>query len=147
MKSFFQPRKRPPRTVPGSTEDILAYLDKYGVQDKDRVSSAPAKRARLQFPIEKLSNGTLRLRVDLHGLIADEAERRFRFAVQFSLEHGIRELLVIHGHGVHSAPSEGPVLKNLVRMMLESELCDRVRDYRTGVPKEGGEGVTVVYLK
>jgi DNA-nicking Smr family endonuclease len=61
-------------------------------------------------------------------------------------DRGIRELFVIHGHGVHSAPEEGPVLKNLVRDMLENELSDRVRDFRAGIPREGGEGVTLVYL-
>jgi DNA-nicking Smr family endonuclease len=140
--------KRPPRTIPGSTEDILSFLDAYGVQDKDVHSARQDKRGSAsKMPVDKGNRGERRMTLDLHGQTSDQAARSIRSAVYSCRDHGIRELLVIHGHGVHSAPEDGPVLKNLFHNMLENELALHVRDFRSGLPREGGEGVTLVWLK
>ena len=38
---------RPPRTIPGTTEDILAYLKEHGVSDKDFVAPSHRKASRI----------------------------------------------------------------------------------------------------
>ena len=137
--------RRPPRTIPGTTEDILSYLDAHGTRNKDVVAREPVKSA-FHRSVEKRKGGVLRQTVDLHGLTSDEASRRLRAAVESCHDHGIKELLVIHGKGHHSMNGEGPVLKNMVNQMLDSELRLQVKDSRGGLPREGGEGVTLVVL-
>ncbi len=124
----------------GSDDLILSYLDKHGVMDKDALSGQ--KKANRNTS-RKLS----RLVVDLHGMKSDEAAGKIRKVIAECREKGRKELLIIHGKGYHSDPVEGPVLKKLVRDMLEKELGNSVRDYRSALPKDGGEGATVVYLK
>jgi DNA-nicking Smr family endonuclease len=134
---------RPPRTIPGTTEDILAYLKEHGVSDKDFV--APGHR-KVKPNFQKGKGGILRMTLDLHGKTSEEASRALRATMETCKEHGIRELLVIHGRGHHSSMDEGPVLKTMVRSMLDNELKLRVKDFRSALPHEGGEGATVLFL-
>jgi DNA-nicking Smr family endonuclease len=131
--------QRLPRTVPGTAEDILLFLEAHGVRDKDAAAPAPEKP-------EKRKGGVLRMTLDLHGLTSDEASRRLRQTVETCGSRGIKELLIIHGQGRHSAIAGQPVLKGLVREMLGNELRLRVTRSRGGLPREGGEGATVAYL-
>jgi DNA-nicking Smr family endonuclease len=139
-------QKRPPRTVPGSTGDILAFLDRYGTQNKDAFAAAPAKPASVKR-VEKVKGGALRMTLDLHGKTVDQASERVRSTVESCGRRGIKELLIIHGQGHHSTQQDGPVLKKLVRDMLDNELNLRVGGYRAALPREGGDGATVVFLK
>lgn len=126
----------------GGADEILSFLDTHGVVDKDSLEMLQRKR--------KNSNSrkrTSRFVLDLHGMKSDKAESRIRTVLQDCRNKNIRELLIIHGKGYHSDPAEGPVLKKLVRDMLEGELRNSVRDFRTALPKDGGEGATLVYLK
>ena len=136
--------KRPPRTVPGTAEDILSYVDAHGTRNKDECAPKPEKPR--VSDIARGKGGVLRLTLDLHGLKSDEASRRVRYAIDSCKRRGIKELLVIHGRGRHSGCNEGPVLKNMVHRMFENELALSVRDFRIGLPREGGEGVTVAFL-
>ena len=136
--------QRPPRTIPGTTEDILSFIASHGTRDKDAVVARPEKPAPRNT--EKRKGGVLRMTLDLHGLTGDEASVRLRLTMESCGKHGIKELCIIHGYGRHSMPAEGPVLKNLVLGMLDNELRLSVVRFRTGLPREGGEGVTVAYL-
>jgi DNA-nicking Smr family endonuclease len=136
--------QRPQRTVPGTTEDILSYMDVHGTRNKDDCVPKPEK-PRLS-DITRGKGGVLRMTIDLHGLTSDEASRHIRLTIDSCKNRGIKELLVIHGRGRHSGYNEGPVLKNLVHQMLERELVLSVRDFRSGLPREGGEGVTIAFL-
>jgi DNA-nicking Smr family endonuclease len=133
----------PPRIIPGTTEDIFAYLKEHGVRDKDQAvpRAKPVKPA-----IRKGKGGRLRMTLDLHGKTSDEASRSLRAMLQTCREHGVTELLVIHGRGHHSSMDEGPVLKTLVHSMLDNELKLSVKDFHTAIPREGGEGATVLFL-
>jgi DNA-nicking Smr family endonuclease len=135
---------RPPRTVPGTAEEIMDFLAEHGTRDKDAHAPVLAKRSRTRA--EKKKGGILRITLDLHGLTSDDASRRVRFTVDSCRSRGIKELCIIHGRGIHSGPNEGPVLKNLVRGLLENELAMGVTRFRDGLPREGGEGVTIAYL-
>jgi DNA-nicking Smr family endonuclease len=135
---------RPPRTIPGTTEEILSFLAAHGTRDKDFAEPVPEKP--VVHRIERRKGGVLRETLDLHGLTSDEASLRLRLIIELCQNHGVKELLIIHGQGRHSAPAEGPVLKNLVREMLENELRLSVLRFRSGLPREGGEGATIAYL-
>jgi DNA-nicking Smr family endonuclease len=135
---------RKPRTIPGTTEDILSFLASHGTRDKDAARPVPDKPVVRR--IEKRKGGVLRETLDLHGLTSDEASLRLRLTMDSCQKRGIKELLIIHGQGRHSAPAEGPVLKSLVREMLDNVLRLSVLRFRTGLPREGGEGATVAYL-
>ena len=137
-------RFRMPRTIPGTTQDILSYMDAHGTRDKDDL--APKSEKSRASDIARGKGGVLRMTIDLHGLTGDEASRRVRYAIDSCKSRGIKELLVIHGRGSHSDYNEGPVLRNLVRQMFDNELALSVRDFRTGLPREGGEGVTIAFL-
>jgi len=141
--------QRPPRTVPGTTDDILSFLKVHGTRDKDAAAPAPQKPSAFRTAgrrLEKRKGGVLRTTLDLHGLTGEESSLQLRQAVESCGSRGIKELLIIHGQGRHSAPAGRSVLKILVRDMLDNELRLRVTHYRAGLPREGGEGATIAYL-
>ena len=129
-----------------SAAEILAHIEKYGVAKKD---AAPLQQRR-EGPHKAAapSRGRrVRATLDLHGLRSDEAAVKLRAAVDRCKATGAAELLVIHGYGLHSDPSEGPVLKKLVRDMLDNELVGNYRDYRAASLRDGGDGATLVLLR
>jgi DNA-nicking Smr family endonuclease len=143
MKQFI--RHRPPRTVPGTAEDIMSFIAAHGTRDKD--SERPPVKKKVSHKAERRKGGVLRMTLDLHGLTSDEASGRIRLTIEECLRRGVKELLIIHGRGIHTGPAEEPVLKSLVRRSLENELALLVRYFRGGLPREGGEGATLVLLK
>jgi DNA-nicking Smr family endonuclease len=126
------------------TDEILAFIKKYGTRNKD-LGTSPVKKKPSTRSVN--SRGQPRETVDLHGMRSEEASQRLRFIVNRCVDNGVKELLIIHGVGYHSVLSGGPVLKDMVKGMLENELFLNVRDYRTAVAKDGGEGATLVYLR
>ena len=125
-----------------SAEEILAYIEQHGVQRKDtaeqdnRTSVSRRKRSK-----------THRMTLDLHGLRSEEATVRLRATLHRCRTTGTRELLVIHGYGLHSDPREGPVLKKLVADLLDNELQPLYRWYRPAPFKDGGDGATLVSIR
>lgn len=126
------------------TNRILKYLDEYGVVDKDRIVDSHRSERK---SIIKSSKKTLRLTLDLHGMTESEATRKIRATFDGIGNRGIKEILIIHGKGYHSAPDQGPVLKKLVRSMLENELCGCVRNFSAAPVRDGGDGATLVFLR
>ena len=96
---------------------------------------------------KNLSQHSVRVVLDLHGMKSDDAARRVRSFITQSRKKGIREILIIHGKGNHSVNQGEPVLKRMVRDLLEKELHHTIRNYRAALPREGGDGATVVYLR
>ena len=127
-----------------SAEEILAHIETYGVEKKD--TEKPPKDPRMVSGRNRRSRSH-RMTLDLHGLHSDDASRKLRFALDRCHESGIQELLVIHGYGRHSDPSEGPVLKQMVRDLLRGELRPRYRSFRTASARDGGEGATLVLVR
>ena len=123
---------------------ILRYLDAYGVRNKDGASGVSASRC--SSGISKTIKGRFRKTVDLHGLTSDEAELRLARAIEECRKKGIAELLIIHGWGQHSDPATGGVLKKMVRDNLEYRYNMAIRSWKTALPKDGGEGATLVTM-
>lgn len=127
-----------------NSEEIFSFIDKHGVINKDALSDNNKKFKKKKTLHNKQSS---REQVDLHGLRTEEANIRLRIAVNSCLDRGIKELLVIHGIGYHSYRQNGPVLKQMVRQMLDNEFCCHIRDFRTALPKDGGDGATLIYFR
>ncbi len=124
--------------------EILSYIDKYGTYDKDRRTSQRSTRKKTSY--QKVGKG-LRKVVDLHGMTRLKAVSTLRKTFSECKRKGIGSILIIHGIGYHSDPVEGPVLKKTVRAMLQHEFRSLIRDFHTALPKDGGEGATVVRLR
>ncbi len=127
-----------------SDNEILRFIDKYGIEDKD--SSAPPKKRKKRSPYQKVGK-KLRRVLDLHGKTQDEAIFLLRSCFQECQRKGVDSILIIHGIGHNSDKNEGPVLKKTVLDMLQNELCNAIMEYRTALPRDGGDGATVVRLK
>ncbi len=124
-------------------EEILRHLDDHGVECKDAAE-----------PVRPVPGGCRKKKglsahyvLDLHGMTAERAERAVRTAFEHCRRTGRRSLLLVHGTGMHSDPSEGPVLGPLVAQMLKGELAGSLTDYRKAPPPLGGNGATLVYLR
>lgn len=76
--------------------------------------------------------------LDVRGLRAHEAEAMAEQFLDRSLGAGRRVAFIIHGHGTGA-------LRDSVRNALKNLAC--VAKTRAGGPSEGGDGVTVVWLK
>jgi DNA-nicking Smr family endonuclease len=123
-------------------KQIFDYLDAHGVVDKDLALPHKLRKTNSAPKIHKIRNRQV---LDLHGFKQPEAEARLKTELQRCIDNGLKTLLVIHGHGIHSKPGEGPVLKGLVRDVLEYKANQKlIRSYRTATSKDGGEGATVV---
>jgi DNA mismatch repair protein MutS2 len=76
--------------------------------------------------------------VDLRGMRVEEAVDRVEMFLDSALLQGIDGVYIIHGHGTGA-------LKRGVRGYLTGSRY--VRDFRPGNRDEGGDGVTVAYLR
>jgi DNA-nicking Smr family endonuclease len=127
-------------------EEILRYIELHGVRDKDAGSVSGSSRSGKQT-IARGPKGRFRKTIDLHGMDSITAERALMSALSEAKKRGITELLIIHGRGMHSDGEEGGVLKKLVRDNLEFRYGEIVRTFGPALPREGGDGATLVRLR
>jgi len=127
--------------------EIESYLREHGVSDKDARVSSARRNAPKTNGLEKSRKGILRKVIDLHGMTLDNAGPALDRAMEECRQKGIRELLVIHGWGRHSGAGEAGILKRMVLQSLELRFTLVVREFGPALPRDGGEGATVVRLK
>ncbi|MDD5673912.1 MAG: Smr/MutS family protein [Chitinivibrionales bacterium] len=125
-------------------EEILKYLDTFGVQDKD---ISEQKKKIIEKKQEEKRHGVVRKILDLHGMREFEAEKQIKLTIRNCRETGVQELLIIHGYGLHSKPGEGPVLKSLVLSLLEHSPALQIKSFKPAALRDGGAGATLVYLR
>jgi DNA-nicking Smr family endonuclease len=129
-----------------SADPIFRHLERFGVVDKDAADRPkPAGRGRRNALQPR--KGGRRMALDLHGMPSDEAVRAVAAAIDDCADGGVGQLLIIHGQGLHSLPSEGPVLKNAVLRFLEGKIDRRIRSFTAALPRDGGDGATLVRFK
>jgi DNA-nicking Smr family endonuclease len=107
-----------PAPKPSTRDQVMAYLNRYGTEDKDleldreNLSASSAAQER-----ERLARLRPEASIDLHGMTTEAAMDGLRLFLDDSRRKGMRKVLIIHGKGVHS---EGdPVLKRAVLRFLE----------------------------
>lgn len=82
--------------------------------------------------------------LDLHRMHAAEAEQALRRFLSEVRRAGFGCVRLIHGKGLHSDSTAGPVLKPLVERMLAQR--NDVLAYATAPPAQGGGGAVLVLL-
>jgi DNA-nicking Smr family endonuclease len=94
----------------------------------------------------KLRRGhwVVQAKIDLHGLVADEARIYVAEFLTDCKKRGIRCVRIIHGKGLGSRNRE-PVLKNKLRNWLMQR--DEVIAYAQARQADGGSGAVIVLLK
>jgi len=96
--------------------------------------------------LSKLRRGhwVIQAKIDLHGLVANEARAYVAEFLTDCKKRGIRCVRIIHGKGLGSRNRE-PVLKNKLRNWLMQR--DEVIAYAQARQADGGSGAVVVLLK
>lgn len=87
------------------------------------------------------------MHLDLHGKSGQEARLMLWSALKRCQSQHFTKIVVVHGRGLHSDALHGPVLKEVVIDILTTEFNSQIQKWRPGLPSEGGDGVTVVYLR
>ncbi len=121
--------------------EILKYIKEHGIENKD--IHCPRKKK----TVSKKNTRDKRKVVDLHGKTGDQAALILNNTFRSCKKTGFNSILIIHGKGYSSDPEDGPVLKRLVYTMLKGELRNYVRDFSFALPRDGGDGATLVILK
>jgi DNA-nicking Smr family endonuclease len=87
-------------------------------------------------PADALLDGRIENTLDLHGCYGSEAESQVRnFVVSSSRRHPGKIVHVITGKGRRSL--KGPVLKPLVKRLLQTELSSFVADFAMDLDEAG----------
>lgn len=122
---------------------MIAWMNRYGVVDKDKMLDEAAERSKMESHTY-LREMKAEAVIDLHGLTADEATAKLTSFVDVCERKGLRKILIVHGKGNHSKGTD-PVLGNLVRRFIEfdSRLGMSGHPDRT----QGGSGATWVIIK
>ena len=96
--------------------------------------------------LSKLRRGfwVIQAKIDLHGLISDEARAYVAEFLSDCKKRNIRCVRIVHGKGLGSRNRE-PVLKHKLRNWLMQK--DEVIAYAQAKPEDGGSGAVIVLLK
>jgi DNA-nicking Smr family endonuclease len=96
--------------------------------------------------LSKLRRGfwVIQAKIDLHGLISDEAREYVAEFIADCKKRNIRCVRIVHGKGLGSRNRE-PVLKHKLRNWLIQK--DEVIAYAQAKPEDGGSGAVIVLLK
>lgn len=94
----------------------------------------------------KLKNGDIRYqdRIDLHGMLLNQARESLIYFLQTSQQRGLKCVLVIHGKGANTQSNMGQI-KQQIPYWLENLNC--VLSFTSALPKHGGTGAMCVLLK
>jgi DNA-nicking Smr family endonuclease len=96
--------------------------------------------------LSKLRRGhwVIQAKIDLHGLISDEARLYVSTFISNCKKRGIRCVRIVHGKGLGSRNRE-PVLKHKLRGWLMQK--DEVIAFAEAKKQDGGSGAVIVLLK
>ncbi len=96
--------------------------------------------------LSKLRRGhwVIQAKIDLHGLISDEARLYVSSFISDCKKRGIRCVRIVHGKGLGSRNRE-PILKHKLRGWLMQK--DEVIAYAEAKKQDGGSGAVIVLLK
>lgn len=108
----------------------------FGSPDKDK-----AKEFNYTYP----KNPEAKL--DLHGLIANEAAQKVESFVRESRESGLTFVIVVVGMGHNSPDGKSKLRPVVVQKLLDLQKNHRLRDFKSADPKDGGFGALYIYLK
>lgn len=111
------------------------------IEDLEKINYVPESSIQGEGSIAALTvdkNLGISSQIDLRGLTLDEAIERVDKYLDDAFLAGLEQVTIIHGKGT------GKLRRGLQEYLKEHR---QVKDYRLGVPNEGGTGVTVVKIK
>ncbi len=129
-------------TVAKKNTDMTAWLNKYGVVDKDSLVK--------DYEISKAVNSHTSAKnlpidatIDLHNFTQEEAWSQLEIFIANCKQKGLKKVLIVHGKGTHS--DGDPVLGKMVKLFIEQKKMLGA----SGHPKAalGGSGATWVVIK
>lgn len=133
--------REPSRTT---REQVLAYLNRYGTEDKDQELDREAEEESLaRTERERLDRQRPDAAIDLHGMTESDALDSLGIFLEDSRRRGYRKVLIIHGKGNHSGGD--PVLKRAVSRFLEG--YPGAGRSGNADKSSGGKGATWLILK
>jgi DNA-nicking Smr family endonuclease len=136
------PEAPPPK--PTTREQVMAYLNRYGTEDKDQELDREAEEEYLaKTERDRLDGQRPDASLDLHGMTEEAAMDSLRIFLDDSWRRGYRKVLIIHGKGNHSGGD--PVLRRAVLNFLE-RYPGAGRSGSAG-KDSGGKGATWLILK
>jgi len=125
--------------VKSSKPDFSDWLENY-LPDRE---SLHAKQGALPLRRKDVEEAPITARLDIHGMVRAEADRRVRCFVRDARKEGHRRVLIIHGKGSNS---QGPaVLGPMVRQILNGH--PDVLGLENPPERLGGKGAVVVLLR
>lgn len=86
-------------------------------------------------------------RLDLHGLRSGEAVAELEAFVVDQYDRGTRDVLVIHGKGLHSADGVAVLRDAVVATLREGKVAPYVQAFATAHGSIGGRGALAVRLR
>lgn len=146
------PVRRPPRRAasapapegPGRAEDWFEPDPNEDIERGSRIEFARPGLQRREIRRLRRGHHPIEDRLDLHGLIASEAQRAVLEFIDHSRARGLRCVCIIHGKGRSSARGR-PVLKAVVDRWLRR--CDGVLAFCPAPDNAGGTGAVHVLLR
>ena len=141
------PRRPAPATVPDVHGGVEGEFEPGPDETIERGSRIEFARPGVQRrEIRRLRRGhhPVEDRLDLHGLVASEAQRAVLEFIDHSRARGLRCVCIIHGKGRSSARGR-PVLKAVVDRWLRR--CDGVLAFCPAPDNAGGTGAVHVLLR
>ena len=85
--------------------------------------------------------------VDLHGMVAVEAERAMHRFIVRSHRQGVRYLRVIVGKGKHSPTGRGVLRGQIASWLTDPPSAHHIRSFVSAAMRDGGDGVILVCLQ
>ncbi|MFP6683245.1 MAG: Smr/MutS family protein [Polyangiaceae bacterium] len=85
--------------------------------------------------------------VDLHGMVASEAERALHRFIVRSHRQGVRHLRVIVGKGKHSPTGRGVLRGQIASWLTDPPSAHHIRSFVSAAMRDGGDGVLLISLQ
>jgi len=136
------PATRPAQMDSGDGESVEFEMLHTGDRIEGRAPGIDRKHLR------RLRSGKVPVdrRIDLHGLLAEEARTTVRESLLAAFAAGRRCVLIVHGRGHHSPGA--PVLKrSLPTWLAEAPVGPRIMAFTSATPEDGGTGATYILLR
>lgn len=139
-----QPRGRKPSSTPRKEDPRPIVFERFDLGEEQAGLAPGIDKAQLtklkggHFPPED--------RIDLHGLIADEARVRVRDFLKKAWREEMRCVLIVHGRGHHSQ-GEAVLRQELPAWLAQIGVGERIMAFSSAPPKDGGVGASYILLR
>lgn len=125
--------------IRSSLSELRVYKKSAKPPKKPKVGKLTQKPQQMKINSDQFVMPTSSNSIDLRGMDSDEAVEKAWSFIDSALLRGDQACILIHGHGTAK-------LKHALRTQLARH-CPYDVEFRAGQSEEGGDGVTVVYLK